>query len=116
MSSPGLKHRLSYVVVVERHEERVAAVLADRPAAHVVADPSITFLDGRDDYSVVELLDDASPSSLVAAAHDTALGGGSEGGVGGSGALENETECAAAAALGHLPFCSCTATSDRCLL
>ena len=36
----------------------MAAVCFDRPAAHVVADPSITFLDGRDDGAVVELLDD----------------------------------------------------------
>ena len=58
--SPGLKHRLllPYIVVVERHEERVAAVLANRPAAHVVADPAVAFLDGRHDGAVVELLDD----------------------------------------------------------
>ena len=36
----------------------MAAVLANRPAAHVVADPAVTFLDGRHDGAVVELLDD----------------------------------------------------------
>ena len=67
MSSPGLKHRLlPYVVVVERHEERVAAVCFDGPAAHVVADPSITFLDGRHDGAVVELLDDVVESPRIA--------------------------------------------------
>ena len=44
----------------------MAAVLADRPAAHVVADPSITFLDGRHDGAVVELLDDVVESPRVA--------------------------------------------------
>ena len=61
MSSPGLKHRLLLTlhIAVERHEERVAAVLANRPAAHVVADPAVAFLDGRHDGAVVErLLDD----------------------------------------------------------
>ena len=44
----------------------MAAVCFDGPAAQVVADPSITFLDGRDDGAVVELLDDVVESPRVA--------------------------------------------------
>ena len=36
----------------------MAAVFANRPAAHVVADPAVALLDGRHDGAVVELLDD----------------------------------------------------------
>ena len=64
MSSPGLKHRLSYVV--ERHEERVAAVCFDGPPSKIVADPAVAFLGRRDDGAVVELLDDVVESPRVA--------------------------------------------------
>ena len=44
----------------------MAAVRFDRPAAHVVADPAVAFLDGRHDGAVVELLDDVVESPRVA--------------------------------------------------